>query len=195
MKHMKKVLLAFSDGLMAAQLRTVLEQAGFCVCRQCAAFQELVDASYENEEEYVAVTQTKLGRGSITQYAPMVSSRCEILLLLAEGEEYMGRATGLLALPLPTTPTDLVESVEMLFETMPARLSQEARTLPPKPKTDEQRELERKVVTEAKEVLMRRNQMTEEQAHRFIQKRSMDSGARMAQIASHILSTDGDMAS
>lgn len=111
------------------------------------------------------------------------------------GRGVHGPATGLLALPLPTTPADLVESVEMLFETMPARLSQEARTLPPKPKTDEQRELERKVVTEAKEVLMRRNQMTEEQAHRFIQKRSMDSGARMAQIASHILSTDGDMAS
>ena len=195
MKRMKKVLLAFTDTQMAAQLHAALEQAGFCVCRSCATFQEMVDASYENEDEYVAVTQTRLGRGSITQYAPMVSSRCEILLLLPPDEEYLGRATGLLALPLPTTPADLRESVEMLFETMPERLSQEAKALPPKPKTEEQRELERRIVGDAKEDLIRRNGMTEEQAHRFIQKRSMDSGARMAQIASHILHTAGDMAS
>ena len=34
---------------------------------------------------------------------------------------------------------------------------------------------------------MNRNCMTEEQAHRFIQKRSMDTGAKMVQTAMKIL--------
>ena len=43
------------------------------------------------------------------------------------------------------------------------------------------------LITRAKELLMNRNCMTEEQAHRFIQKRSMDTGAKMVQTARKIL--------
>lgn len=43
------------------------------------------------------------------------------------------------------------------------------------------------LITRAKELLMSRNCMTEEQAHRFIQKRSMDTGAKMVQTAMKIL--------
>ena len=43
------------------------------------------------------------------------------------------------------------------------------------------------LITRAKELLMSRNCMSEEQAHRFIQKRSMDTGAKMVQTAMKIL--------
>jgi response regulator NasT len=42
-------------------------------------------------------------------------------------------------------------------------------------------------VEEAKKLLMERNGMTEEQAHRYIQKQSMDGGTRMIQTARLIL--------
>ena len=40
---------------------------------------------------------------------------------------------------------------------------------------------------EAKAVLMARDGMTEEQAHRFLQKRSMDNGARLVDTARQVL--------
>jgi AmiR/NasT family two-component response regulator len=54
-----------------------------------------------------------------------------------------------------------------------------------------QEELEtRKMVERAKEVLMRRRNMTGEQAYRWMQKRSMDSRKSMRNVAEAILLSD-----
>ncbi len=46
---------------------------------------------------------------------------------------------------------------------------------------------EKKVIGEAKRLLMERNYMSEDEAYRFLQKRSMDSGERLFDIAAEIL--------
>ena len=46
---------------------------------------------------------------------------------------------------------------------------------------------ERDLVERAKAVLMDRRGMTEEQAHRFLQKQSMDNGARLTDTARLVL--------
>jgi AmiR/NasT family two-component response regulator len=54
-----------------------------------------------------------------------------------------------------------------------------------------QEELEtRKLVERAKEVLMRRRNMTGEQAYRWMQKRSMDSRKSMRNVAEAVLLSD-----
>ena len=54
----------------------------------------------------------------------------------------------------------------------------------PKQRTEE----EKKILWEAKAVLMERNHMTEEEAHRYIQKCSMDSGTSLTETAQMVLS-------
>ena len=49
-------------------------------------------------------------------------------------------------------------------------------------------EAERNIILEAKSVLMSRNNLTEEEAHRYIQKRSMNNGTDMVETAQMILS-------
>ena len=46
---------------------------------------------------------------------------------------------------------------------------------------------EESAIREAKALLMDRNGMSEEQAHRFLQKRSMDAGVRLGQAARLVL--------
>ena len=46
---------------------------------------------------------------------------------------------------------------------------------------------EQKLIGKAKEVLMSRNHMTEEQAHKYIQKCSMDSGTNLVETAQMVL--------
>ena len=52
-------------------------------------------------------------------------------------------------------------------------------------------ENDRKVITTAKELLMERNQMTEDEAHHYIQKLSMDSATNMVETAQMILELNG----
>ena len=49
-------------------------------------------------------------------------------------------------------------------------------------------EEDEKLLTRAKGLLMERNGMTEEAAHRYIQKRSMDNGTGLVETAQMILS-------
>ena len=45
-----------------------------------------------------------------------------------------------------------------------------------------------KAIKDAKELLMVRNHMTEEEAHRYLQKTSMDSGTNLVETAQMVLS-------
>ena len=47
---------------------------------------------------------------------------------------------------------------------------------------------ERKLIDEAKAVLMERNHMTEDEAHKYIQKCAMDSGSKLVESAQMVLS-------
>jgi response regulator NasT len=76
----------------------------------------------------------------------------------------------------PAARSDLVASIRMLL----GQLEGEA---PVPTRTSEDKAL----ITRAKELLMSRNHMTEEQAHRFLQKRSMDAGRKMVETAMEVL--------
>ena len=56
--------------------------------------------------------------------------------------------------------------------------------LKPKVRSEE----EKKILWEAKHLLMERNHMSEEEAHRYIQKCSMDSGTNLIETAQMVLS-------
>ena len=76
-------------------------------------------------------------------------------------------------LPAPVRRTELLAALEEIFEAQ--RL---ARARP---------EPQRQLIERAKAVLMEQRGMTEEQAHRFLQKRSMDRGEHMPDTARRIL--------
>ena len=50
---------------------------------------------------------------------------------------------------------------------------------------------EKAIIENAKMLLMERNHMTEEEAHRYVQKCSMDSGNSMVETAEMIISLEG----
>ncbi len=88
----------------------------------------------------------------------------------------------IVCLSMPIKMTDLVNTLQMMFYNYSRRRKKEKDK--PKPRTDAEKE----VINKAKLVLMERNNMTEEEAHRYIQKNSMDSGTNMVEMAEMILS-------
>lgn len=86
----------------------------------------------------------------------------------------------LFKLPLPASRSEFLASVRLLLDFENAHLRHPA---------SRQGEEERALIRRAKELLMDVNRMTEEEAHRFLQKRSMDRGIRIAEMARHIIAS------
>lgn len=80
--------------------------------------------------------------------------------------------SSLVYLPMPLKVHDLIATLSMMCEAQ-IRLKKK-RKQKPQPRSEEDRLL----ITKAKELLMDRNHMTEAEAHRYLQKCSMDSGYR-----------------
>jgi len=87
-----------------------------------------------------------------------------------------------MGLNMPLKVYDLLNTVEMMLESMNRR--RRKRKQEPKERNPKQQE----VIRRAKELLMDRNNMSEGEAHRYLQKNSMDSGTNMAETAEMVLS-------
>lgn len=88
----------------------------------------------------------------------------------------------IVCLKTPLRIHELLQTMEM----MAGELSRRNRKNKRKPK--ERSKEEKELLDSAKALLIERNQMTEEQAHRYIQKRSMDNGTNLLETAQMILS-------
>lgn len=105
-------------------------------------------------------------------------------LVLLDTEYNVGslRESGVIALTLPVSVHDLVSTVRMLDAASEQKLKNMFRN---RKKT--RSEADKKMIGEAKLLLMERNHMTEPESYRFIQKTSMDTGRTMLETAQMIL--------
>ena len=104
-----------------------------------------------------------------------------MLMVAAQGMLEMCESDDIFKLASPVSRGDLIASVRLLLQ-VGHRLEKMTR-----PRRSEE---ERAVVEQAKSVLMASRGISEEEAHRYLQKRSMDSGARLLDTARQVLSED-----
>ena len=92
----------------------------------------------------------------------------------------------IVCLSTPLKVNELVSTVGMMYHNL--ERTRRKRRQKPRFRDEEDRE----AIRQAKEVLMARNRMTEEEAHRYLQKCSMDSGNNMAETAGMVLAAMRD---
>jgi two-component system, response regulator PdtaR len=83
---------------------------------------------------------------------------------------------------MPIKVNDLLSTIEIMQQSQICR-RRKARTTPRKRSQEEQ-----KIIDTAKHMLMEKNNMTEQEAFRYIQKCSMDSGNTMVESATMVMS-------
>lgn len=105
-------------------------------------------------------------------------------MLMLASRQYLNECQNhdIICLEMPLKVQDFLSTVGMMAENMERHKKKQR--LQPKERNPEEKEL----IKEAKGLLMERNHMTEEEAHRYIQKNSMDSGTNMVETAQMILS-------
>ncbi len=174
---MEKVILAFEGEKTAARVREILEGAGVAeclVCRSAAEVKRLVNKQHMS----TVVCGYKLPDETAQALCEDLPAFCSVLVLAGQSMLDMIDSEEVFKLVAPVSRNDLVSSVRMLLQ-MSRRMERFVRP--------QRTEEEQSVIGKAKGILMDRNGMTEEQAHRFLQKKSMDSGCKLVQTAQMIL--------
>ncbi|MDE7156983.1 MAG: ANTAR domain-containing protein [Lachnospiraceae bacterium] len=105
----------------------------------------------------------------------------EMLLVASRAKLEEGVADGIVCVEMPLKSYDLLNTLEMMMQAL-ERIRKKGRQ---KPK--ERNVAQKAIIDEAKKLLMNTRNMTEEEAHRFIQKSSMDSGTNMVETAQMVL--------
>ena len=173
---MPSVLTAFSGVKTREYISDLLEDAGISVETRCGSGAEVLRCCRKGTSGVVLCGLRLLDMGAETLREDLPQGWSMIVLAEADQLDTLTR-DDICRLPAPATRSDLVGTVQMLLHPLATE------NLPPKRSEEEQR-----IGRQAKALLMERNHMTEEQAHRFLQKRSMDTGARMVQTAIGVLS-------
>lgn len=106
----------------------------------------------------------------------------EMLLVTSKMHLQEAQGMGIMSISMPLRADDLVETVNMMADVIVRKRRKR------KEKPAKRSEADRKYLSDAKLLLMERNHMSESEAHRYIQKCSMDTGTNMIETAKMILS-------
>ena len=116
-----------------------------------------------------------------TELRELLPEQFEMLLTAAPDKWMDDMPPGVVGLPSPIKVHDLVNTLEMMIQTLERRRRKRR-------KSARKRSAEEKaVIDQAKALLMERNHMSESEAHRYLQKSSMESGTNMLEAAQMVL--------
>lgn len=116
-----------------------------------------------------------------TQLNENLPKEFDMLLIASQANWMDDMNSNIMKIGMPLKMFDLMNTIHMMFEAQ-ARRRRKARAMP-KVRSEE----EQKLLLEAKHVLMERNNMTEDEAHKYIQKCSMDSGTSLIETAQMVI--------
>ena len=165
----------------ARNIKNLLVRNGIAVSGICTTGAQAI-ALADNLDDGVVVCGYKLADMLYSQIQECIPPGFEILLLASHHIIGSGMIhSGIMCLSMPLKVHDFVNTVDMMIQGMERRRRRQ------KAKPKERSGKEAGLINEAKELLMNRNHMTEEEAYRYIQKCSMDSGTNMVETAQMIL--------
>lgn len=171
---MERVVLAFSKEETAQKIKRILDGTGYEVCSVCRSRSELLRYTAALDEVLI-IMGYKLGEALADDIVLDLPAGHKLMSIVKMDNKDMVTNDDIFVLPLPVNRQSLLSAIEIFLGVIGKRK---------KTKRDPEEE---KIIDKAKLYLMEKHKMTERQAHRFIQKRSMDTGAKFIDTARLIL--------
>lgn len=167
---MKNIIVAYPSRNTALQLKSALEQDGLYVSHICATGASVLGIAADMRSGVIVCASIlrDMGAGVLAEQLP---AGFDIIALSKSGkEDYMGN---LICMPLPLDKDEFLRTAEILVTTESSFTSRNLK--------------DSEYISNAKAVLMNINDMTEMQAHKFLQSESMRCGMKMVDIAKDII--------
>ena len=178
---MTGIIIAFPRADTGKKIKTILVRSGFHVAGVCTNGAQTIQEANELQVGIV-VCSYRLPDMIYRELKEYLPSGFQMITITSRDEWAENGDTEVVSLSQPLKVHELVSTVDMvLYDVRRAR--RKRRQIP----TERSRE-EQEVIDRAKGILMSRNNMTEEEAHRYLQKTSMDNGTSFTETAQMILS-------
>lgn len=175
------IIVVFPNKDNATNIRNLLVRAGLNVIGVCTTGAQTMNYA-DTVDEGIVVCGYKLKDMMYTELREYLPARFEMLLVASQEKWSDGLVDGVVGLGMPIKAYDLMNTIQMILQSMDRR--RRKRKTQQKSRSTQQKEL----IEQAKALLMARNKMSEEEAHRYLQKSSMDSGTNMVETAEMVLS-------
>ena len=172
---MNRLIVAYEGEKQRELVRETLTSGGMAPRFVCQTGAEVIRAAHEMGRALV-ICGNKLRDMSADALAYDLGATAIVLVLAKNIQLDDCEHEGIFKLPAPFSRSELLTSVSMLKQ-----LAEKATAAPPRRTASEEAE-----IGEAKSILMRTG-MTESEAHRLLQRRSMESGERLVSVARRVV--------
>ncbi len=173
---MANVVVVFPKIEDAKSIRSLLVRSGYDVRAICTSGAQALSAA-DRLGSGVIVCGYKFPDMTYSELYEDLPASFGMLLVASTRVISQGVLEDVLCVAMPFRVNELLDSLETVVARLQKR-RREKRMSPPK-----RSEEEKQLIEEAKALLMERNHMTEEEAHRYLQKISMDSGRNLVETA------------
>ncbi|MDD7740276.1 MAG: ANTAR domain-containing protein [Fusicatenibacter sp.] len=177
---MSSLVIVFPKIEDGKRIRDILIRHGFEVNAVCSTAAAAL-SEMNNLSGGIVITGYKLPDMFFADLKECMPSNFEMLLVASDRALSTIEGTGVVSVSMPLSTYELVNTLEMMQHNALRRKRKE------KAKNKVRTEEEQRIIDSAKNLLMDRNHMTEAEAHRYIQKCSMDSGTNLVETAQMVL--------
>ncbi|MCI7099568.1 MAG: ANTAR domain-containing protein [Lachnospiraceae bacterium] len=178
---MTNIIVVFPKLEDAKSIRNILTRNGLQVTAVCNCGAQALSAM-EGLNDGIVVCGYRFRDMMYSDLNQNLPRYFEMLLVTSKMHLQEAEGMGIMSISMPLRSMDLVETVGMMSDVI-VRKRRKRKEQPAR-----RSEGDRRLLAEAKSLLMERNHMSEGEAHRYIQKCSMDTGTNMVETAKMILS-------
>lgn len=178
---MSNIVIAFPKKEVAQNIRKILSQSGYSVQAVCSTGAQAL-ASVNNLENGILICGSRFIDMMYMEIHDYLPPEFQMLLIASPTSIQEREVENLVCLELPMKVHELLQTLEMM-EGQIRRRRKRFRSIP-----RQRSEEDRQMIEQAKALLMDRNKFSEEEAHRYIQKRSMENGTGLVEVAQMTLS-------
>ena len=177
---MVSVIVVFPKMEDAQNIRNFLVRSGVNVLAVCTTGAQALQYTDELDDGIIVCGYqfSDMMYSELHEYLPQ---HFEMLLVASQRLLQNCMDNDIVCVTMPIKAHDLINTISMISQTITRR--RKKMHLKPRPRSGE----DQQILAEAKQLLMDRNNMSEEEAHRYIQKCSMDTGTNMAETAQMVL--------
>lgn len=177
---MTRIIVAFPKLENGKNIKNVLVRNGYQVVCVCTNGAQVIQEANGLQDGIVVCTY-KLSDMIYQELMDCLPPGFELVVISTKDQWVENGTPGIVGLSVPLKIHELLSTVEMVAYNLERK--RRKRRQAPRKRTKEEQEL----VARAKTILMERNQMTEDEAHRYLQKTSMDNGTSFTETAQMIL--------
>ena len=178
---MSTLIVAFPKLEEAKAVRNLLVRRGYEVALACTSGAQAINMA-DRLSDGIIICGYKLSDNmlysELYEYKP---KSFEMLLVASKNLWDDCQDNDIVCAAMPIKVNDLINTIEMMLQVQVRR--RKKKRMQPKRRSPQ----EQKVIDDAKAILMEKNNMTEPEAFRYIQKCSMDSGNTMVESASMVI--------